>query len=179
MPSTLHNSFKQALKEGRPQIGLWLGLCSSYSAELLAGAGFDWLLIDGEHAPNNIQTVLTQLQAIAPYPSQPVVRPSWNDAVQIKQLLDIGAQTLLIPMVQNADEALAAVRATRYPPQGIRGVAARSLAHHVGIVFQTIYSGQMNRCVFWCKSKPAKPYAICPIFWILKASTAYLSALPI
>ncbi|MDN5987027.1 MAG: 4-hydroxy-2-oxoheptanedioate aldolase [Hafniaceae bacterium] len=124
MSSTLHNSFKQALKEGRPQIGLWLGLCSSYSAELLAGAGFDWLLIDGEHAPNNIQTVLTQLQAIAPYPSQPVVRPSWNDAVQIKQLLDIGAQTLLIPMVQNSDEALAAVRATRYPPQGIRGVGS-------------------------------------------------------
>lgn len=75
----MENSFKAALKAGRPQIGLWLGLSSSYSAELLAGAGFDWLLIDGEHAPNNVQTVLTQLQAIAPYPSQPVVRPSWND----------------------------------------------------------------------------------------------------
>ncbi|GHL18461.1 hypothetical protein ECZU24_13020 [Escherichia coli] len=72
----MENSFKAALKAGRPQIGLWLGLSSSYSAELLAGAGFDWLLIDGEHAPNNVQTVLTQLQAIAPYPSQPVVRPS-------------------------------------------------------------------------------------------------------
>ena len=101
----MENSFKAALKAGRPQIGLWLGLSSSYSAELLAGAGFDWLLIDGEHAPNNVQTVLTQLQAIAPYPSQPVVRPSWNDPVQIKQLLDIGAQTLLVPMVQNAEEA--------------------------------------------------------------------------
>lgn len=77
----MENSFKAALKAGRPQIGLWLGLSSSYSAELLAGAGFDWLLIDGEHAPNNVQTVLTQLQAIAPYPSQPVVRPSWNDPV--------------------------------------------------------------------------------------------------
>lgn len=74
----MENSFKAALKAGRPQIGLWLGLSSSYSAELLAGAGFDWLLIDGEHAPNNVQTVLTQLQAIAPYPSQPVVRPSWG-----------------------------------------------------------------------------------------------------
>lgn len=120
----LINEFKQALKERRPQIGLWLGLCSSYSAELLAGAGFDWLLIDGEHAPNNVQTVLTQLQAIAPYPSHPVVRPSWNDAVQIKQLLDVGAQTLLIPMVQNAEQARDAVRATRYPPNGIRGVGS-------------------------------------------------------
>ncbi len=68
----MENSFKAALKAGRPQIGLWLGLSSSYSAELLAGAGFDWLLIDGEHAPNNVQTVLTQLQAIAPYPSHPL-----------------------------------------------------------------------------------------------------------
>lgn len=120
----LHNKFKQALKEQRPQIGLWLGLCSSYSAELVAGAGFDWLLIDGEHAPNNVQTTLTQLQAIAPYPSQPVVRPPWNDPVIIKQLLDIGAQTLLLPMVQNAEQAQQAVRSTRYPPEGIRGVGS-------------------------------------------------------
>lgn len=120
----MQNSFKAALKAQRPQIGLWLGLSSSYSAELLAGAGFDWLLIDGEHAPNNVQTVLTQLQAMAAYPSAPVVRPSWNDAVQIKQLLDVGAQTLLLPMVQNAEEARAAVAATRYPPQGIRGVGS-------------------------------------------------------
>ena len=120
----MNNAFKDALKAGTPQIGLWLGLTSSYSAELLAGAGFDWLLIDGEHAPNNVQTVLTQLQAVAPYPSQPVVRPSWNDPVQIKQLLDVGAQTLLVPMVQNADEARLAVRSTRYPPAGIRGVGS-------------------------------------------------------
>lgn len=120
----LINTFKQALQEKRPQIGLWLGLCSSYSAELLAGAGFDWLLIDGEHAPNNVQTVLGQLQATAPYPSHPVVRPPWNDPVVIKQLLDVGAQTLLIPMIQNAEQAREAVRATRYPPHGIRGVGS-------------------------------------------------------
>lgn len=120
----MNNAFKDAIKAGRPQIGLWLGLTSSYSAELLAGAGFDWLLIDGEHAPNSVQTIPAQLQAIAPYPSQPVVRPSWNDPVQIKQLLDIGAQTLLVPMVQNADEARLAVKATRYPPAGIRGVGS-------------------------------------------------------
>ncbi|MCC7688535.1 4-hydroxy-2-oxoheptanedioate aldolase [Serratia marcescens] len=120
----LTNHFKRALQEKRPQIGLWLGLCSGYSAELLAGAGFDWLLIDGEHAPNNVQTVLGQLQAVAPYPSQPVVRPPWNDAVIIKQLLDVGAQTLLIPMIQNAEQARDAVRATRYPPHGVRGVGS-------------------------------------------------------
>ncbi|MEL5446196.1 4-hydroxy-2-oxoheptanedioate aldolase [Serratia ureilytica] len=120
----LTNHFKRALQEKRSQIGLWLGLCSSYSAELLAGAGFDWLLIDGEHAPNNVQTVLGQLQAVAPYPSQPVVRPPWNDAVIIKQLLDVGAQTLLIPMIQNAEQARDAVRATRYPPHGVRGVGS-------------------------------------------------------
>ncbi|AQT64134.1 2,4-dihydroxyhept-2-ene-1,7-dioic acid aldolase [Serratia marcescens] len=120
----LTNHFKRALQEKRPQIGLWLGLCSSYSAELLAGAGFDWLLIDGEHAPNNVQTVLGQLQAVAPYPSQPVVRPPWNDAVIIKQLLDVGAQTLLIPMIQNAEQRADAVRATRYPPHGVRGVGS-------------------------------------------------------
>ncbi|MBJ3813572.1 4-hydroxy-2-oxoheptanedioate aldolase [Shimwellia pseudoproteus] len=121
---TLTNHFKAALKAQQPQIGLWLGLCSGYSAELLAGAGFDWLLIDGEHAPNDVQSVLHQLQAIAPYPSHPVVRPAWNDAVQIKQLLDIGTQTLLVPMVQNAEQARQAVLATRYPPAGIRGVGS-------------------------------------------------------
>ncbi|MBD8108129.1 4-hydroxy-2-oxoheptanedioate aldolase [Erwinia persicina] len=118
------NEFKQALLQKDPQIGLWLGLADPYSAELLAGAGFDWLLIDGEHAPNDVRSVLTQLQAIAPYCCHPVVRPSWNDPVLIKQLLDIGAQTLLIPMVQNGDEARAAVRACYYPPQGIRGVGS-------------------------------------------------------
>ena len=120
----LENTFKKALKNGQTQIGLWLGLCSPYSTELLAGAGFDWLLIDGEHAPNNVQTILSQLQSIAPYPSQPVVRPPWNEPVIIKQLLDIGAQTLLLPMVQNAEQAKQAVRATRYPPEGIRGVGS-------------------------------------------------------
>ena len=95
-----------------------------YSAEVVAGAGFDWLLIDGEHAPNTVPTILAQLQAIAPYPSQPVVRVPWNDPVIVKQVLDLGAQTLLVPMVQSADEARAAVAATRYPPHGIRGVGS-------------------------------------------------------
>ncbi|MEQ4531466.1 MAG: 4-hydroxy-2-oxoheptanedioate aldolase [Mixta sp.] len=118
------NLFKQALQQKQPQIGLWLGLANSYSAEVLAGAGFHWLLIDGEHAPNDVRSVLGQLQAVAPYNTHPVVRPPWNDAVIIKQLLDIGAQTLLIPMVQTAEDAQNAVRACRYPPNGVRGVGS-------------------------------------------------------
>lgn len=116
------NSFKRALAGGGTQIGLWLGLASGYSAEIVAGAGFDWLLIDGEHAPNDVRTILAQLQAVAPYPSHPVVRPVEGDPALIKQLLDVGAQTLLVPMVETAEQAAALVAATRYPPHGIRGV---------------------------------------------------------
>ncbi|HTM77586.1 MAG TPA: 4-hydroxy-2-oxoheptanedioate aldolase, partial [Devosia sp.] len=123
MPAPL-NTFKAALLEGRPQIGLWLGFAEPYLADLSARAGFDWLLIDGEHAPNDIRSMLSQLQAIAPTPTHPVVRLPVGDAVLIKQALDIGAQTLLIPMVETAEQAEAMVRATRYPPYGIRGVGA-------------------------------------------------------
>lgn len=116
------NRFKTAISQGQTQIGLWLGLADGYSAEICAGAGFDWLLIDGEHAPNDLRTILDQLRAIAPYPSTPVVRPVDKDPAKIKQLLDIGAPTLLVPMVETAEEAKALVAATRYPPKGIRGV---------------------------------------------------------
>lgn len=118
------NQFKQDIKFGPAQIGLWLGLANAYSAELLAGAGFDWLLIDAEHAPNELQTILAQLQAIAPYPVTPIVRPAWPDHVRIKQLLDLGAQTILAPMVETGQQAADVVSATRYPPQGIRGVGS-------------------------------------------------------
>jgi 4-hydroxy-2-oxoheptanedioate aldolase len=117
------NTFKAALKSGgRAQIGFWLGLANPICAEICAGAGFDWLLIDGEHAPNDIQSVLAQLQAIAPYPVHPIVRPVAGDIHLIKRLLDIGVQTLLIPMVETADQARYLVSAMRYPPVGIRGV---------------------------------------------------------
>jgi 4-hydroxy-2-oxoheptanedioate aldolase len=99
------NSFKQALREGRPQIGLWLGLADPYVAELLATTGYDWLLIDAEHAPNDVRSVRAQLQAVAPYASHAIVRPPVGDAVLIKQLIDTGAQTLLIPMVDSAERA--------------------------------------------------------------------------
>ncbi len=119
------NTFKLALKNtARAQIGLWLGLTDPICAEICAGAGFDWLLIDGEHAPNDLRSILAQLQAIAPYPAHPIVRPVSGDVPLIKQLLDIGAQTLLIPMVETADQARLLVSAMRYPPVGIRGVGA-------------------------------------------------------
>jgi len=119
------NSFKAALRtRARAQIGLWLGLADPYCAEICAGAGFDWLLIDGEHAPNDLRSILAQLQAVAPYPVHPVVRPVAGDVNLIKQLLDIGAQTLLVPMVESAEQAGQLVAAMRYPPAGIRGVGS-------------------------------------------------------
>ena len=117
------NKFKQKLKTEQ-QIGMWVGLADGYCAELVANAGYDWLLIDGEHAPNDVRSILAQLQAVAPYASQAVVRPVTGDVALIKQLLDIGAQTLLIPMVETAEQAELMVKATRYPPEGIRGVGA-------------------------------------------------------
>jgi len=118
------NAFKQALRERKPQIGLWMGMADAYVAELLATTGFDWLAIDAEHAPNDLRSVLGQLQAIAPYGVHPVVRPVHGDAALIKQYLDIGAQTLLIPMVDTVEQAQRMVAATRYPPRGIRGVGS-------------------------------------------------------
>jgi 4-hydroxy-2-oxoheptanedioate aldolase len=119
----MSNPFKSSLKE-RAQIGLWLSLANAYSAEVCATASYDWLLIDGEHAPNNVQTTLQQLQAVAPYAAQPVVRAVTADVPLIKQLLDIGVQNLLVPMIDTPEQALEMVRATRYPPDGIRGVGA-------------------------------------------------------
>ncbi|MFM0208193.1 4-hydroxy-2-oxoheptanedioate aldolase [Paraburkholderia sediminicola] len=118
------NTFKRALTEGRPQFGLWAALADAYVTELLATAGFDWLLIDNEHAPNDVRSTLAQLQAVAAYASHPVVRPVRSDSALIKQLLDIGVQTLLLPMIDTAEQAADAVAATRYPPQGIRGVGS-------------------------------------------------------
>lgn len=117
------NYFKKKLKTDQ-QIGMWVGLANAYCAEIAANAGYDWLLIDGEHAPNDVRSILGQLQAIAAYPSQAVVRPVIGDVNLIKQLLDVGAQTLLIPMVESAEQAELMVRATQYPPEGIRGVGS-------------------------------------------------------
>ena len=128
------NAFKRALKEGRPQIGLWSSLSSNYTVEVIAGAGFDWILLDTENSPNDLESTLAQLQAAAPYPTTAIVRVPWNDMVMIKRYLDVGAQTLLVPYVSTAEEAKAAVSYTRYPPAGVRGVAGTTRASRFGRV---------------------------------------------
>ena len=130
----LQNPFKRALKANKAQIGLWSSLSSNYSVEVIAGAGFDWILLDCEHSPNDLENLLTQLQAAAPYPGHAVVRVPWNDMVTIKRVLDVGAQSLLIPYVSTAEEARAAVSFTRYPPAGVRGVAGTTRATRFGRV---------------------------------------------
>lgn len=129
-----HNPFKRALEAGKPQIGLWSSLSSHYTVEVIAGAGFDWILLDCEHSPNDLENLLTQLQAAAPYPAHPVVRVPWNDMVTVKRVLDIGAQSLLVPYVCSAAEARNAVSYTRYPGAGVRGVAATTRATRFGRV---------------------------------------------
>ena len=121
---TPQNSFKQALARGEAQIGLWQALADPYAAEICAGSGFDWLLVDGEHAPNDLRSILGTLQAVAAYPVHPVVRIPQGDAALIKQVLDIGATTLLVPMVESPEQAALLSRAMRYPPHGMRGVGS-------------------------------------------------------
>lgn len=118
------NLFKAALREGRPQIGLWLNTGEPLLAELAGTAGFDWLVIDGEHGPNDLRSIIAQLQALTASPAEAVVRPPMGEPWMIKQLLDAGARTLLVPMVDSAEQARALVSAVRYPPHGIRGVGA-------------------------------------------------------
>ncbi len=127
------NRFKRALAAGQVQIGLWNSLASAVAVEVIAGAGFDWVLLDMEHSPNDLPLLHGQLQAMMGHPSaSPVVRPPWNDMVTLKRLLDLGVQTFLIPCVQNAQEAAAAVSYTRYPPHGVRGFASASRATNFG-----------------------------------------------
>lgn len=118
------NPFKERLQRAEAQIGLWVGLADPYTAEVCATAGFDWLLIDGEHGPNDLRSMLGSLQAVAPYDAQPVVRIPHGDKALIKQVLEIGATTLLVPMVDTAEQARELVRAMRYPPVGVRGVGS-------------------------------------------------------
>jgi 4-hydroxy-2-oxoheptanedioate aldolase len=133
MPFELQrNAFKHAIAAGKLQIGLWSSLCSNIVVEFIAHSGFDWIVLDSEHSPNEIPGLLSQLQAMEGGTATPVVRPAWNDAVLAKRCLDIGAQTLLFPYVQNAEEARRAVASTRYPPQGIRGVAVATRAGRYG-----------------------------------------------
>jgi 4-hydroxy-2-oxoheptanedioate aldolase len=128
------NQLKRNLRAGQVQVGCWVSLAAPTSAEICASAGFDWILIDMEHAPNELNLVHQQLLAAAAYPSSVVVRAPWNDTVLIKRLLDVGVQSLLLPYVQNEEEARRAVAAVRYPPHGVRGVSANSRANRFGRV---------------------------------------------
>ncbi|MBO0980063.1 HpcH/HpaI aldolase/citrate lyase family protein [Microbacterium sp. SD291] len=125
MPLRLAASFREQLAGAeRPLIGMWACSGSPLITEVAAGSGLDWLLLDMEHSANTLESVLLQLQVAAAYPITPVVRVPWGDPVAIKQVLDLGAQNLIVPMVSTADEARSAVSATRYPPEGIRGVGS-------------------------------------------------------
>lgn len=126
------NAFKHAIAAGQLQIGLWSSLCSNIVADIIGDSGFDWILLDTEHSPNEIPDLVEQLQAVRGGTATPIIRPAWNDAVLAKRALDIGAQTLLFPYVQNVEEAKRAVASTRYPPQGIRGVSVAARASRYG-----------------------------------------------
>ena len=140
------NAFKHAIAAGQLQIGLWCSLCSNIAADIVSDSGFDWLLLDTEHSPNEIPDLLTQLQAVRGGTATPIVRPAWNDPVLIKRVLDIGAQSVLLPYVQNPEEAKRAVAAVRYPPAGIRGVAAGSRASRYGRVAGYLKNADAEIC---------------------------------
>ena len=149
MPQT--NRFKHALAAGQAQIGLWSAFPSPYVTELLGGSGYDWIMLDTEHSPNDVPQVMAQLQALdaaqQQRPTSAVVRPAWNDSVLIKRYLDIGAQTLLVPFVQNAQEAQAAVDAMRYAPAGIRGMGGSTRASNFGRDSSYIAQAQQELCL--------------------------------
>ena len=128
------NPFTHAIRSGQKQVGLWISLCSNIAADVIAPSGFDWVLLDMEHAPNELQTVIGQLQAFDSSSTTAIVRPMWSDPVVVKRLLDSGAQGLLFPMVQSVAEAERAVASTRYPPRGIRGVSGSTRANKFGRV---------------------------------------------
>jgi 4-hydroxy-2-oxoheptanedioate aldolase len=141
------NEFKHALAAGRMQIGLWSSLCSHIGAEIIADCGFDWVLLDTEHSPSDVPILVTQLQGMMRGTATPIVRPAWNDIVLIKRILDAGATSLLIPFVQNADEARRAVAATRYPPDGIRGVSGSNRAARYGRIKDYLHKANGEICV--------------------------------
>ena len=130
----LPNTFRQRLRAGETLIGCWCSLANPITTEILGVAGFDWLLLDGEHSPNDVTTFIPQLMALKDSVSAPVVRPASNNSVELKRLLDAGFYNFLIPFVETADQARRAVAATRYPPAGIRGVSVSQRSNRFGTV---------------------------------------------
>ena len=171
------NRFKQAIQNKQVQYGLWTSLASAYSTEICAGAGFDWLLLDGEHAPNDLQSILMQLQIVAAYPdTHPIVRVPVGHGhagtTLIKQYMDVGAATILVPMVDTAEQAKALVEAMRYPPHGIRGMGGARATRNTP-------KRPTNKCVCWCKPKPPPPCKTSTPLQRLKAWMACSLARPI
>ena len=150
------NRFKRALAAGNQQIGLWMSLASPSATEVAAGAGFDWLLLDMEHSPNELPDIAHHLRAAEGGTAEPVVRVPWNEPVIVKRLLDIGARALLFPFVQSAEEARRAVAATRYPPQGIRGFAGTTRANRYGRVAGYAQNAAEEICILvQCETRKA------------------------
>lgn len=142
------NPFKQALAEGKRQIGCWMSFAEPSVAEIMGTCGFDWLVVDGEHAPNDIRSIRDQLTALAASASHPVVRVPVGEDWIIKQVLDAGAQTVLVPIVESADQARQLVRACRYPPTGVRGVGATAArATRFGGVSEYIQTADQEICL--------------------------------
>lgn len=141
------NDFKAAIRAGQRQVGLWSSLCNNISTEIIAYSGFDWILLDTEHSPNELPNLLSQMQAMAAGTASAIVRPAWNDTVLIKRILDIGAQSILVPYVQTAEEAEKAVAATRYPPHGVRGVTGSGRAARYGRVGNYLQTANDEICV--------------------------------
>ncbi len=141
------NNFKRDLLAGKRLIGCWSSLANALTTEVLGIAGFDWILLDGEHSPNDVGTFIPQLMALKDSPSAPVVRPTSNNEVEMKRLLDAGFYNFLVPFVESADEALRAVRATRYPPQGVRGVSVSQRSNRYGTVPDYFKSINDHICV--------------------------------
>ena len=141
------NSFKRDLLAGKRLIGCWSSLANAITTEVLGIAGFDWILLDGEHSPNDVGTFIPQLMALKDSPSAPVVRPASNNEIEMKRLLDAGFYNFLVPFVESADEALRAVRATRYPPQGVRGVSVSQRSNRYGTVPDYFKSINDHICV--------------------------------
>jgi len=133
-PVPIPNTFRQDLLAGKLLIGCWASLANSITTEILGYAGFDWLLIDGEHAPNDFQTFIGQLMALKDSPSAAVARPQWAEPIMIKRLLDIGFYNFLMPFIESGEQAHAVVAATRYPPRGIRGVGTAHRSNRYGYV---------------------------------------------
>jgi 2-dehydro-3-deoxyglucarate aldolase len=145
--SPIPNPFRRALLARERLIGLWASLASPISTEVLGYAGFDWLLLDGEHAPNDIQSLMLQLMALKDSPSAAVVRPQWAEPILLKRLLDLGVYNFLMPFVESAQQAREAVAATRYPPRGIRGIAIAQRSNQYGYVPDYFQRIDDNICV--------------------------------